>query len=258
MRTALFTVVGLAGLVAAAGCHGLSEQRQWLAEGEEAYRQQQYSQAVQRLTLVADAAADRPEGQRALYVRALARLKGGQRLAARADLTTCLETASDPEIRWRGFTTLGTIDYEDGQWGSAARSYSVASDAAPHGPPTDVILYRCGLCCERSGHWAEARRPYQRIVSEFPSSNLASAAARRLRLNADCFAVQCGVFSQGQNAERLVSDLRREGLSAYVRPEPRAEGNVQVVLVGRLARYDEALRELARVKGYVPGAVLWP
>jgi tetratricopeptide (TPR) repeat protein len=258
MRTTLSGAVILANTFWLTGCHGLSEQRQWLAEGEQAYRERQYDQAVQRLTLVVNAAPDRPVGERALYVRALAHLRAGRRLQARADLTNCLETASDADIRWRAFTVLGTIDYEDGQWASAARAYSVAADVAPRTPPTDVILFRLGLCHERSGHWSEARRPYQRIVSEFPGSELASAAARRLQINASCFAVQCGVFAQPQNAQRLAGDLQREGLSACVRTEPRAGGAVQVVLVGRFARYEEALHELARVKGYVPGAVLWP
>ena len=114
------------------------------------------------------------------------------------------------------------------------------------------------MCLERSGRWAEARAPYQRIVDQFPARGLAAAAQRRLQINADHFAVQCGVFSQRKNAESLMIDLERQGLAARIRQEPRRGVPMHVVLVGHYATYEQALQELARVKGYVPKAVLWP
>ena len=241
------------------GCNGLTEQqRLWLAEGERAYQAERYDQAVQHLTRFVNAAGDRPELGRALYTRSLAHARSGRRTEARSDLVGCVNTAADRDVRWRAFTVLGTLDFEDRQWDTASRAYAAAAEIAPRVPPTDTVLFRLGLCHERTGRWAAARAPYQRIVKEFPASSVAAAARRRLQINATHFAAQCGVFGDKKNADYLVTQLERDGLDAWVRMEPRNGVPMHVVLVGRHSNYDESLRELARVKGYVPKAVLWP
>jgi len=259
MRARASTGIVLCSVVWLGGCQGLSErQRRWLAEGEGAYAQGQDSQAVQQLTRLIDDAPNRPETARARYVRALALARSGQRLQARTDLTRCAEKTADRDLRWRAHAMLGTIDFEDGQWASASRFYTLALEGAPPAPPTDTLLFRLGLSCERGGRWSQARRFFERLVREFPTSELTAVAQRRLQINADHYAVQCGVFASPRNAERMVRDLQRDGVQAYTQTETRGGTPVQVVLVGRFAAYEDALRELARVKGFVPKAVLWP
>ena len=99
---------------------------------------------------------------------------------------------------------------------------------------------------------------FRRVVEEFPSSSVKNDAIRRVQLNADHFAVQGGVFSSTKNADGLVKQLEQAGFSPTVFKEPRNGVLVYVVHVGRFNQYDLAVRELARVKGYVPTAVLWP
>ena len=259
MRNRQLTIIVVLVGLGLTGCQGLTEQqRAWLANGERAYTDGRYPQAVEELTRFVNAVPNRPETNRALYVRGLAHVRSQQRLDARTDLRRCAETSADADLRWRAYAVLGTIDYEDRQWSAAARAYASAAESAPRTPPTDVILFRLGVCCERSGEWERALEPYREIVTHFSSSSVRAAAQRRLQIKADHFAIQCGVFSSEENAVRAVGNLRRDGLSAYVRDEPRGGVRMKVVLVGRFARYEEALRELSRVKGYVPEAVLWP
>ena len=259
MRANPFTIVALIGLLCSMGCQGLTEQqRAWLDAGEQAYRQRKYSHAIEQLTRFVSEVPNRPETQRAVYVRGLARVRSQQRLAARTDLSHCAQTSRDSDLRWRAYAVLGTIDYEDRQWATAGRAYAAAAEIAPKVPPTDVILFRLGVCHERCGRWSDSLAPYRRIVAQFPASSVRAAAQRRLQIKADHFAVQCGVFSSEDNAVRLVNKLRQEGLRARVRTEPRGGVRMKVVLVGRFTRYDDALRELSRVKGYEPKAVLWP
>jgi tetratricopeptide (TPR) repeat protein len=184
--------------------------------------------------------------------------RSDQRAAARSDLVRCIENAEDQDIQWRAYTVLGTLDFEDRQWARAARSYAAAARTAPKKPPTGILLYRLGLCLERCGRWKAAREPYERIVSEFPTGGAGHDARRRLQINADYFAVQCGVFASLKNAQNLVTDLERQGLRARIRREPRNDVLMHVVLVGQYTDYDQALHELARIKGYIPNAVLWP
>ena len=259
MLRTMLTAFALAGLIALAGCNQpTDQQRLWLAEGERAYQQRQYDRAVQQLSLFVNDAPERPEVGRALYVRALAHAHSGQRTRSRSDLTRCVNSSQDPTVRWRAHAVLGTLDYEDSQWDSAARSYAAAVADAPRRPPTDVLLFRLGVCYERSGRWDVARGAYQRLLVEHPASSFRAAARRRLDIRADHFAIQCGVFADRRNADRLVLDLQRQGMAPRVRREPRNRIMMHIVLVGRYVTYEEAVRDLARVKGYVPKAVIWP
>lgn len=258
-RSVILPVLISVGGWSLVGCHQPSApQQQWLAEGLRFYHARQYAQSVQQLTRVVQDSRASADRATALYVRALAYAATGQRLPARADLVQCVESAADPELRWRALTTLGTIDYEDGQWSAAARYYGAALTNAPRSPPADEILFRLGACCERGGRWDEARRYFQQVADQFPSSPHAAGARRRLELGATHFAVQCGVFSNRANADSLARELTARGLNAYVRQEPRGGAERHVVLVGRYRSYQQALEELGRVKGYVSGAVLWP
>lgn len=259
MRHVVPGIIVLVMLPLLGGCQGLSSQQQlWLDEGERAYSSGLYTRAIEQLTCFLDSAPNTSEAGRAAYIRGLAQARSGQRLAARSDLSRCAETAEDSDIRWRAYTVLGTLDYEDQQWGTAARSYAAAAELAPHLPPTDIILFRLGVCYERSGQWSYALIPYRRILTEFPRSSVVADAQRRLQLRADHFAVQCGVFSSQENAQQMVDDLRRQGFDAHTRSEPRGGVRMNVVLVGRFARYDEVARELYRVRSVVPKAVIWP
>lgn len=256
IATCLLALLGLCGLT---GCEDLSaRQRQMLVDGEQAYQQHQYRAAIEGLTRFVNEVPDRPETNRALYVRALARLRAGRRLDARSDLQRCADSSTDPDLRWRAYTVLGTIDIEDQQWGNAARFYAAAADIAPKQSPTDTILFRLGTCYERTGRWRDARVPFSRIVTDFPNSPVFSAAQRRLRLNAEYFAIQCGAFATRTNADNLAADLKRKALNAYVYVEPRDNGQTHIVLVGRYARYDEASNALAAVRQQVSQAIMWP
>ena len=70
---------------------------------------------IRQLTQFIDQAADQPEVGRALYVRALAYAHSDQRLRSRSDLVRCVGSAKEDDLRWRSYTVLGTLDYEDGQ-----------------------------------------------------------------------------------------------------------------------------------------------
>jgi len=258
MRTRILLSITLP-LLAAAGCGGVNErQRTWLAEGERAYQDKQPALAVDRLSDFLGAVQDGPESARARYVRGMALAQLGRRAAAYADLQRAVDGSADPEVTWRANAALGVLCFEDENWTAAGRALAAATSEMPAEPPADAFLYRLGLCYERTGRWGDAQTVYRQLVSRFPSGRYAAVASRRVELRADHFAIQCGVFSQAPSADRLVAELRQQGLEAYVRPEVRNGQACRVVCVGRYATYREAIAELARVRGYVSNAVLWP
>ncbi len=259
MRNSMLPIwTTLVGLVLC-GCQGMTQQqRAWLTEGERSFDAGRYDEAIRSLTRFVGEAGDQPELGRALYVRGLAYARSQQREPARADLAQCVRVTEDREVRWRAYSVLGTLDYEDERWESAGRAYAAAVELAPAVPPTDTLLFRLGVCHERTGRWDAARAAFERVVREYPAGVMAEAAGRRVQIRAGHFAVQCGVFARETNANQQVLELERAGVSAYVKREPRHGVMMYVVLVGRYAEYEEALRELGRIKGHVPTAVLWP
>ena len=259
MRRVCATIALATGMLVLTGCSGLTEQqRAWLAEGRQAFEQQRYTRAVQQLSRFLDEVAGKPETTEALYVRAMSHAKSGQRAQAYNDLQRCVAMSTNPDVAWRAQVVLGTLSFEDERWDAAGQAYGAAAKTMPPVPPMDAVLFRIGQCYERTGRWTEAQGSYRALVDHFPVGVNAAAARRRIQLNADHFAVQCGVFSRRENADRLRMDLKANGLEAYVRQEPRDQRTMYVVLVGRHASYGEARQQLATVRVHVRDAVLWP
>lgn len=248
-------------LLLATGCADrlTPEQRGWMAEGEQAYESEHYADAIDRLTLVIDAVKpEQPEYARALYVRGMCRAQTGDRAGASTDLRQCVASAADRDVVWRAYVVLGTLHFEDGDWADAMVAYRAAADRMPSQSPKDTVLFRLGLCYERLGKWRNARTAYAVLAQEFPDSPYGLEGRRKLNRNATYFSIQAGVFSVASNAEMQAKMLRQHNLPALVRREIHNRVPRNVVLVGQYASYEEALRQLARVRQQVPDAILWP
>lgn len=246
--------------LAVSGCAGqlTEQQRLWLARGQESYAREDYAHAIDWLTRFLAEVQEGPEVGQALYVRGLSNAQAGRRTQAYSDLRRCAALGSNVDTGWRVHVVLGTLHFEDHQWDRAAEHWRAAAECMPAAPPKDTVLYRLGLCYERTGRWEAARQRYQEIADGFAGGQYADAARRRLLLKADHFAVQCGAFREEKNAENLRSSLRSKGLSPYIRRELRGRTPLHIVLIGRYETYEEAQRQLAAVRELVPDAILWP
>jgi TolA-binding protein len=243
------------------GCaSGLTEQqRMWLAQGQEYYEGEDYTRAIDQLSRFLDEVQDGPEVARALYLRGVSHARAGQRAQAYADLRRCVATPTDADAVWRAYVVLGTLHFEDGQWREAAQNLRAAAERMPAKPPKDAVLYRLALCHERLGEWQRASELYSEITRFYTGGQYAEAAHRRLQLNANYFAVQCGAFRDRGNAETRRAELEGKGLEAYIHQEIRGRTPMYIVLVGRYAAYEQALSQLAMIqREFVPDAILWP
>lgn len=248
----------------AAGCaQGLTaQQRAVLDEGRAAYERQQYSRAIERLSDFVTQVKHQPEEAQAFYLRGMAYARSGQRDRAYSDFRSAIMVGRDTEAVWRSYTVLGTLYWEDERWHQAAQNLRAAADRMPDRPPKDTVLARLGMCYERTGRWADARGPFEEIRRKFPGSSHAELARRRLLLKPDHFSVQCGAFAQAANADMLRVNLARRNLPVSVRVEPRERANMHLVLVGRFATYEEARRQLERIRAtagdLAPDPIIWP
>jgi len=259
MRQQLATTILVGSLLMIGGCGELTQQQQvWLAEGQRAFENKQYPQAIRKLSMFLDEVHQQPEVTQALYIRGMSHALSGLRAEAYGDLRQCVSGPEDPEVTWRAQVALGTLNFEDERWDDAGQAYGTAAKTMPVAAPLDTVLFHIGECYERTGRWSAAQASYRQLVDQLPRSNLADDARRRLQLEADHFAVQCGVFSRPENAGRQQSQLKENDVDAYVRRELRGGKTVYVVLVGRFTAYADARRQLAAVRAVVPDAVLWP
>lgn len=231
-----------------------------LAEGQKEYDQGNAAKSVAVLNryFKSKPQPGSPDIPRAYYIRGLGNAKLQRRAEALSDLKEALRLSKSDELTWRTNVVLGTMYFEDGDWQQAYDTLKRAAAKMPAQTPLDNVLYRLGQCCERLGRWAESREYFQRMAQQFPNSEMAPLARRRVALSVDYFSIQCGVYSRTENADSQAADLTRRGMPATVRREVRNGQNVFVVLTGRFSSYADALRALAGVRKTVPDAVIWP
>lgn len=251
---------GAACLLALSGCVSIAEQKAMLAEGQKEYDQGNAAKSVAVLNkyFKSKPQPGTPDIPRAYYIRGLGNAKLQRRAEALSDLQEALRLSKSDELTWRTNVVLGTMYFEDGQWQEAYETLKRAAAKMPAQTPLDNVLYRLGQCCERLGRWPESREYFQRVAQQFPNSEMAPLARRRIALSVDYFSIQCGVYSRTENADSQAADLTRRGMQATVRREVRNGQNVFVVLTGRFSAYADALRALASVRKAVPDAVIWP
>lgn len=229
-----------------------------LDAGRTEYEAKRYTSAIARLTEFIEAVPGKPETTEALYLRGMSNALSGQRSRGYADLETAARNGDNRDASWRANVVLGTLRFEDANWAGAAENLRLAAANMPPLSPRDTVLWRLGLCYERLGRWSEAQNCFRELVSKYPSSSYGDGATRRIRLAAENFAIQCGSFTQPENAANLRLQLQRQNLAAYTNREQGPNGVRYIVLVGKYSTYTEAQRNLAVVRAQAQDAIIWP
>jgi outer membrane protein assembly factor BamD len=67
-----------------------------------------------------------------------------------------------------------------GSWNAASQRLNFLIDEYPHFPARDAVFYDLGQTLSRLGRNGEAKLYYERVITEFPKSEYAEAARRRL------------------------------------------------------------------------------
>lgn len=111
---------------------------------------------------------------------------------------------------------------------------------------TDEFLYRLGVTCLRLGMTAEGRKCLEGIVREHPDSTDAPEARERLALKA--MHVQIARAPNEVTAKRRATEARAKGLPAEVIASASSPTD-RLVVVGRFTRFEDAIRELEKIRG---------
>ena len=125
------------------------------------------------------------------------------------------------------------------------RVLDAPKDAREAAIKTDEFLYRLGVTYLRLGMAAEGRRCLDQIVKEHPASSDAPEAKERLALKS--IHVQIARAPNEVTAARRASEARAKGLAAEVLTSASSPGD-RLIVVGRFARFEDAIRELDRIR----------
>jgi tetratricopeptide (TPR) repeat protein len=126
------------------------------------------------------------------------------------------------------------------------RVLDAPKDAREAAVKTDEFLYRIGVTYLRLGQAADGRKCLEQIVKDHPESPDAPEARERLALKA--IHVQIARAPNEVTAARRASEARAKGLSAEVLASSSPAGD-RLVVVGRFTRFEDAIRELDKVRG---------
>ncbi|MBN1344941.1 MAG: tetratricopeptide repeat protein [Phycisphaerae bacterium] len=232
-----------------AGCGQLTpEARQQLADGAHQYELAKYGEASTTLTRFIDQNADAPEAGEAQYIRGLCELKLRRRTEAQRDFEAAVSKTPRAEVKTRSQAALAVMAYDDGNWDRAIRYYQEAIPWLSDVREYDDHLLRFALCQQRMGNWEQSAHLLARILHEYPKGSAAKTAKYLLGWNRPYFTIQCHALSDAQNAAKEVARLRSLGLLADQQLDTRDGRALYLIQVGKFPTYDEALRELQRIR----------
>jgi tetratricopeptide (TPR) repeat protein len=259
MGTRACWLLAALGLSGAGGCANLPEEGlRLLRDANGQYQTAQYDQAVRSTSKFIEQYGNNPAAAEAFYIRGLARLALGQREDARGDFNAVLERSKRQELSARAQAQLGNMAFDDRDYTQAADRLEKSLASLPKQPPSDEIAYRLGVACQRTGRWEKAQQVFAAVLEDYPDRPVNALARRQAAWNHDYFAIQCGAYRQRGNAEEQVQLLGRHGIRAEAVPDTWENQPLFVVHVGRFDDYDQALKELPRVKQVVGDAIIRP
>ena len=117
-------------------------------------------------------------------------------------------------------------------------------DAREAAIKSDEFLYRLGVTCLRLGQSADGRKWLEQLVKEHPESSDVAEAKVRLALKA--MHIQIARAPNEAAATRRAADAKAKGLSVEVIGSGAGD---KLVVVGKFAVFEDAIRELEKVKG---------
>lgn len=229
-----------------------------LADAEKSYRANDIRKATQTLDEIIREFPDYKESALAYYLRALCHERSDRVVDAGRDVQKCIALSTNRVLTAKARAMAGAFYFDSGNVGAAIEQYAKAVDGLPKEPPADMVRYRYGVCLQRHGEWANARKQFEIVTRDFPNSQAAPWARRMLEWRHEFFSVQCGVFRDRGAAASLSARLTSARLNGWYESQTRDGAAMQVVYSGRHKTYEQAKSAVASVRRIAPDASVAP
>ncbi len=246
----------------AGGCSSDGEARENLASGYQALESKNYDSAMSAADQQLSKALGGPGSAEALYLRgrALEQRQAGSPQqsksdwqAARAAYQEALGQKPSPQLEAHIRAGLANVAYFQDDYATAMREWATAYERLDDPDAKSWVLYRLGLCHQRTGNFAQADKLFAQVQQEYP--NTLPAQRAREHQGARAFTVQLATYSDPKTAEQALMLLRRDGVNATSVVDPRGR---TVVRVGPLPTYPQAVSVKQRYAERYPDALVLP
>lgn len=148
---------------------------------------------------------------------------------------------------------IGNVAFFQDDYKTASEQFATAYPNLDDPSLKSMTLLRLGMAQQRQGQFELADRTFAQLQQQFPGTTAATSA--RQKQGARQFYLQLAVFSQAPLADKAMENLRKEGYSPSKYPDPQGR---QVIRVGPLRSYAEAVSAKNRLAGTYPGALVIP
>jgi len=262
-KRAIFrTSVPLGCVVILFGCASDKKTKENLKAGYASLESKQFDDAIAR----ADAHIEKhPTGAgstEALYLRgrALELKPAGSVGEARSNLVAAREAyqqalKKNPPGKLKTYieTSLGNCSYFLDDYAAAATEWTAVYDRLTDPTIKSWVLYRVGICRQRTGQFDVADQIFAKVQKDFPGT-VPSQRAKEHE-GARSFTVQLATFSSASAADGAVGTLRREGVQPVKAMDPAGRS---VIRVGPMPNYQQALALKQRYADRYPDALILP
>lgn len=260
MRNIICLILG--GL-AVLGCVENQPPKDTLNEGYAALEQQQYDEAIGKADEFLSQSPAGPGSAEALYLRG----RGyEQRVArnpqeakanlqnARTSYIQALDQKPSKKLEAYIRTSLANVAYFQDDYATALGQWSTVYDELDEQPDVQAwVLYRIGLCRQRTNQFEQADRTFAAVQERFP--NTLPAQRAREHAGARSFYVQLATFSNPTGADQASAQLKREGVVPVRSIDARGR---HVIRVGPAQTYAQAQALKSRFLSRYPDAMIVP
>lgn len=256
-------IICLIALLIPLGCVENQPPREALNEGYAALEQQQYDQAIGKADEFLSQQPAGPGSAEALYLRG----RGYEQRVARnaQDAQVNLQNArtsyiqaldQNPPDQLEAYirASLANVAYFQDDYATAHQQWSAAYNELSDEPDVQAwVLYRIGLCQQRTSQFEQADRAFAAVQERFP--NTLPAQRAREHAGARSFYVQLATFANITGAEQATAQLKREGAMPVRSIDAKGR---HVIRVGPAQSYAQAQSLKSRFLSRYPDAMIVP
>ena len=265
MRNLLSTVLSILLIVPSiisGGCASDEGARKQLETGYAALEAKNYNAAMAAADAQLRRAPAGPGSAEALYLRgrALEQRQAGSPQqsksdwqAARAAYQEALNQKPSPQLEAHVRCGLANVAYFQDDYNTAMREWAMAYERLDDPAAQGWVLYRLGLCHQRTGNFQQADKLFAQVQQEY--ANTVPAQRAREHHGARSFTLQLATYANRATADAAVAALRREGVNPTQTVD--AQGRT-VVRVGPISTYQQALALRQRYADRYPDALILP
>lgn len=186
-----------------------------LDKAETFFLKKQYWQAIEACTEAIKAnPADVELLARANYLAGTAYVHLFDFLTAKTSFRVVVDKYKGSRYYEDAYLALGDVDFLQEDYPEALKTYSEFLATDPSRKRLATLYFRLAETHLKLGHRREFEEYYNKLTKEFPAS-FEARDARRLENKEIYFTLQVGAFTNYDNAEKVVDELKAKGYDVY-------------------------------------------